>query len=97
MLSGEATKTNLIVFGWTRTGLEPTNYHTRFEHANQYATDAVTYIRKTSLITAKHTIKDLISPLSRFTLDYEEGKERFELMSQTTLPEVNVTNNITRS
>jgi hypothetical protein len=41
MLSGEATITNLIVFGMTRPGLEPMIYHTRGEHANHYATDAV--------------------------------------------------------
>ena len=41
MLNGEATNTNCIVFGLTRPGLEPTIYHTRGEHANHYATDAV--------------------------------------------------------
>jgi len=41
MLSGEATNTNLIVFGLTRTGLEPTIYCTRGEHSNYYATDVV--------------------------------------------------------
>ena len=41
MLSGEATNTNCIVFGLTRTGLEPTIYHRRVEHANLYTTDAV--------------------------------------------------------
>ena len=43
MLSGEATNTNCIVFGLTRSGLEPTSYRTGGEHANHYvyATDAV--------------------------------------------------------
>ena len=41
MLSGEATDTNLIVFGFTWSGLEPTIYRTRGEHANHYTTDAV--------------------------------------------------------
>ena len=41
MLSGEATNTNLIVFGLTRLGLEATIYHTPGEHANHYATDTV--------------------------------------------------------
>ena len=41
MLSGEATNTNFIVFGLTRSRLEPTIYRTRSEHANQYSTDAV--------------------------------------------------------
>ena len=41
MLSGEATNTNLIVFGLTRPGIEPTIYRTRGEHADHYASDAV--------------------------------------------------------
>jgi hypothetical protein len=32
--SGEATNANCIVFGLTRSGLEPTIYRTRSEHAN---------------------------------------------------------------
>ena len=42
MLSGEATtNTNFIVFGLTRSGLEPTIYHTRGEHVNHYTTHTV--------------------------------------------------------
>jgi hypothetical protein len=42
MLSGEATNTNLIIFGFTRLELEPTIYSTRDVHANYYnTTDAV--------------------------------------------------------
>jgi hypothetical protein len=41
VLSGEATNTNFKVFGLTRPGLESTIYRTRGEHANHYATDAV--------------------------------------------------------
>jgi hypothetical protein len=41
MLSGEAINTNLIGFGLTQSGLKPTIYHTRDEHANHYTTDAV--------------------------------------------------------
>jgi hypothetical protein len=37
-----AINTNFIVFGLTRSGLEPTIYRTQGEHANHYATDAVT-------------------------------------------------------
>jgi hypothetical protein len=44
MLSGEATNTNFIVFGLTRSGLKPTSYHTWVEHVNHYATDAVTHL-----------------------------------------------------
>ena len=36
VLSGEATNTNFIVIGLTRSGLEPMIYHTRGEHANHY-------------------------------------------------------------
>jgi hypothetical protein len=36
----EKTNTNFIVFGLTRSGLEPTIYRTRGEHANHYTTDA---------------------------------------------------------
>ena len=44
ILSGEATNTNLIVFGLTRSGLELTIYCTRSKHFNHYTTDAVLYI-----------------------------------------------------
>jgi hypothetical protein len=40
-LSGEASNTNIIVFGLTLPGLEPTIYRTRGEHSNHYATAAV--------------------------------------------------------
>jgi hypothetical protein len=40
VLIEEVTNTN-IVFGLTRPGLEPTIYRTVFEHANDYAIDAV--------------------------------------------------------
>jgi hypothetical protein len=35
-LNGEATNTNVIVFGLTRPGLEPSIYHARGEHSNHY-------------------------------------------------------------
>ena len=41
VLSEEATNTNFIVFGLTRSGIDPTVYHTLGEHANYYTTDAV--------------------------------------------------------
>ena len=41
MLNGEATNTNLIVFGFTWSGLEPTIYRTRGEHANHNTTDMI--------------------------------------------------------
>jgi hypothetical protein len=36
-----ATNTNLIVFDLIRSGIEPTIYRIRGEHANHYTTDAV--------------------------------------------------------
>jgi hypothetical protein len=41
MLSREATNTNFIVFGLTRSGLKPTIDRTRDKHANNFTTDAV--------------------------------------------------------
>jgi hypothetical protein len=41
MLSGEATHTYFIVFGFSRSGLEPTIYRIGGEHSNRYTTDAV--------------------------------------------------------
>ena len=41
VLSGEATNTNFIVFGFTQPGLEPTIYHTRGEHTYHYTTDVL--------------------------------------------------------
>jgi hypothetical protein len=41
MLSREATDTNFIIVGLTRSGLEPTIYSTRGEDENHYTTDAV--------------------------------------------------------
>ena len=46
MMSAEKQQipnTNFIVFGLTRSGLVPTIYHTRGEHANHYTTDGVTH------------------------------------------------------
>jgi len=41
VLSEEATTTKFIVIGLTRSGLKPTIYRTRGEHANHYTTDTV--------------------------------------------------------
>ena len=41
VLIGKATNTNSIVFGLTRSGLEPTTYRHRGEHDNPFTTDAV--------------------------------------------------------
>jgi hypothetical protein len=41
VISGDATYTNLIVFGLIRSGFEPTIYRNRDEHANHYTTNAI--------------------------------------------------------
>ena len=48
--------TNSIVFGFTRSGLEPTIYRTRDEHADNYTTDAVFYYNEVNykLCISKH-------------------------------------------
>jgi hypothetical protein len=53
VLSGEATNTNFLVFGLTRSGLKLTIYCTRGEHANHYVTDAVAWIVLMNIITTK--------------------------------------------
>jgi hypothetical protein len=45
VLSGEATNTSFIVFGLTRSWIEPNINRTRGEHANHYAIDAVKYVQ----------------------------------------------------
>ena len=50
VLSGDPTHTNCIVFGLTRSGLEPTIYHTRGEHANHYTTDVVLVFKRGILL-----------------------------------------------
>jgi uncharacterized protein with gpF-like domain len=41
VLRGEATETNVTVFGLTRSRLELTIYRTRGEQANQYTAEAI--------------------------------------------------------
>jgi len=50
VLSGEATNTNLIVFGLTRPGLESMIYRIRGEHANHYTTDVVDSVLSTQAL-----------------------------------------------
>ena len=45
-ISEESTNTNFLFFGLNRSGIEPTMYLTRSEHANHYTTDAVQKIWK---------------------------------------------------
>ena len=70
MLSGEAIKNNFIVFGLTRSGLEPTIYHTRGEHTNHYTTDAV---RKSLTIIRSVNILGEI-PLHFTSVQHHESK-----------------------
>ena len=52
MLSGETANTHFTVYGLTRSGLEPTIYHTQCEHAKYYTTDAeakLIYVRNVKL------------------------------------------------
>jgi hypothetical protein len=46
VLRGEATNTNFIIFGLTRSENEPTFYSTGDEHANHNTTDAVNFDSK---------------------------------------------------
>ena len=59
MLRGEATNTNVIVFGLIRLGLEPTIYHTRGENVSHCASDAVSFEENTHN-DVKSIIKDIL-------------------------------------
>jgi hypothetical protein len=50
VLSGEAANAKVIVFDFTRPGLEHTIYCTRGEHANHYDTDVITFSKEYSEI-----------------------------------------------
>ena len=39
--SADTTNTNLLVFGWSRSGLEHTIYRNESEHDSHYTNDAV--------------------------------------------------------
>ena len=56
MLSGEATNTNFIVFGFTQPGLELTIYRDRGEHANHYVTDAFEHAMKERKVSRQHVV-----------------------------------------
>ena len=49
VLSREATNTNFIAFGLTRSMPEPTIYHTGGYHTNHYTTDAVAWEHKQTM------------------------------------------------
>jgi hypothetical protein len=54
-----AITTNVLVFGLTRSGLEPTIYRTRGEHANHYTTDTVISYAPNDFITHKSNKEQL--------------------------------------
>jgi hypothetical protein len=66
MLSGEATHTNFIVFSLTRSGIEPTIYRTRGEHANHYATDDRGLLLTRKLLHQGFLLVKLKSSLRKF-------------------------------
>ena len=77
MLSEEATKTNFIVFGLTRPGLEPMIYRTRGKHPNHYTTDAVRLIEIVDYVDSDSTFYyDLITykQILRFTKNTQNNK-----------------------
>ena len=64
-LSREATNTNLILFGFTRSVLELTIYRTRGEHANHYTTDAVKKELLQKAVLVKEIFEDTIKGVIR--------------------------------
>ena len=77
MLSREATNTNFIVFGFTRSGLEPTIYHARGEHTNRYTTDAVVSIWSLPLQDDCSTLLVTTKIASKIKLQYRYGRNVF--------------------
>ena len=55
-LNREATNTNIIVFGFTRSGLQPTIYRTPSEHANHYINHYYYYYYNTDDVLSIHKI-----------------------------------------
>ena len=63
MHRGEAAKISLIVFALIRSGLEPTIYLTRGEHANQYIT---AFLRE--CVSIENTWFIIFNPAPLFTI-----------------------------
>ena len=63
MLRGEATNSNFVVFGLTRSGIEPTIYHTRDKHVNHYTTDAVPKEKKGTNSGTQNTTLSNTNPI----------------------------------
>ena len=82
MLSRESANINFIVFGLTRSGLEPTIYRTRGEHSNHYTTYAVVCVIVFQILRAIHCYLLFVEPLILFFLNI--------LLSNIDLP-INVT------
>ena len=84
MLSGEATHTNFIVFGLTRSGLEPTIYRTGDEYANQYTMMQLTVYRRKKDNTLyngqkKDNCRQHTTQKTQEIVKYEPYKNRCEL------------------
>ena len=73
MFSDETTNTNFIVFGLTLSGLEPTIYHIRGEHANHYTTDATrTYVQYQERIAHDRTRMNVIHMWHDYTIVHNQ-------------------------
>ena len=55
LLLQKAANTNFYVFDLTRSGIEPTTFRYRGEHANHYTTEAVKYVLHYILKCVKFT------------------------------------------
>ena len=62
----------ILVFGLTRSGLEPTIYRTRGEHTNHYTTDAVIYIEDNNRFIYLTEIKNVGKPETDIDVYYSE-------------------------
>jgi hypothetical protein len=70
----ETTKTNVIVYGLTRPGVQSTIYRTHCKHANHYTTDAAVIITKYLLIIWK-TVWIIISYWESWSNNYSLLRE----------------------
>ena len=99
MLSGEATNTNFIVFGSTRSWLEPTIYHTRDEHANPHKLNICITSKAESLTS--QTLNEQIFPHKVETLhygsrlQYPQKHKRSKILEQNEFLQETLVNSLT--
>ena len=79
MLSGEATHTNYIVFSLTQSGIEPTIYRTRGEHASHYATDDRGLLPTRKLLNQGFLLVKLKSSFRKFYGRNHDWVDRYEI------------------